>query len=145
MARAGARPDDPTDQWIMANYYALSPDLPYGMTNERPSSLRVFAKSLHLLALGWLTGVVWLWIAQIQLSVQRYGIAPEGYGVRTLIEGLLPALLVELMGIGTDALIARAPESGDSRREWRHALLWTLFPNLFLLGMVYLIIASGSW
>jgi hypothetical protein len=129
----------------MANYYALSPDLPYGMTHDRPSSLRVFAKSLHLLALGWMIGVVWLWFAQLQLSVQRNGVAPEAYGVRTLIEGLLPALFVELLGIAADAAIARSPASGDARREWRDAFLWTLFPNLFLLGTVYVIIASRSW
>lgn len=128
----------------MANYYALSPDLPYGMTDNRPSGPRVFAKSLHLLALGWLASVGWLWIAQIQQSMQRFAVAPEGYAVGTLIGGLLPAALVELMAIGTDALIARVPGSGDARREWRHAFWWTLFPNVMLLATVYLLILSAA-
>jgi hypothetical protein len=127
----------------MANYYALSPDLPYGMTDDRPSGIRVFAKSLHLLALGWMVGVVWLWLGQLQMNIQRLGAAPQGYGTRTLIEGLIPALLVELMAIGTDALIARVSGVGDRRREWLHAFMWTLGPMVFLLATVYLMLSGA--
>ena len=87
----------------MTDYYSLPelpyglPELPYGMTDDRPSGLRVLAKSLHLLALGWLATVAWLWIAQIQLNIERFSMPPEGYAVRTLVEGVIPALLVEMM------------------------------------------------
>jgi hypothetical protein len=54
------------------------------MTNRRPSGLRVLAKSLHLIALGWMASVAWLWVAEIQQSVRRFDRAPEYYAATTL-------------------------------------------------------------
>jgi hypothetical protein len=125
----------------MADYYPFTPDLPYGMTDDRPSGLRVLAKSLHLLALGWIVSVVWLWSAQIEVNVRRFG--ADNYGSNTLIEGAFPALLIELMAMAVSAMIARVPGIADSRREWWHAFVWTIFPNAMLLGTAYLMITAG--
>jgi hypothetical protein len=140
MWRPGAQPDQPPEPTFISDYYLLNPEFPCGMTDDRPSGLRVLAKSLHLLALGWMASVVWLWLAEVQLSVQRLGVAPEAYASRTLIQGALPALLIEMMALGMSSMIAGAPLPRDSRREWLHALWWTLLPNVFVLGTVYLMI-----
>jgi hypothetical protein len=146
MWRSAPEPDPPPkgptfiSEYYFSDYYSLTPELPYGMTDDRPSGLRVLAKSLHLLALGWMASVVWLWLAEIQQSVQRQGAAPEAYASTTLIQGALPALLIEMMALGMTSLIAASPLPRDSRREWLHALWWTLLPNLFVLGTAYLMV-----
>ena len=140
MARAGAQPEPP-DAWLVSDYYPFTADLPYGMTEDRPSGLRVLAKSLHLLALGWIVSVIWLWSAQIEVNVRRFG--TDGSGSSTLVEGALPALLIELMAIGASSMIARVPGIADSRREWWHAFVWTIVPNAMLLGTTYLMITAG--
>ena len=114
------------------------------MITKRPSGLRVLAKSLHLLALGWLLSVLWLWASQIQLNISRFGVAPEGYALGTLIEGVLPATLVELMAIGMDSMIGRVAGRGDPRREWWYAIVWTAGPIVLLFGTVYLIIREAQ-
>jgi hypothetical protein len=121
---------------------SLRSRIPRRMSSNRPSSIRVLAKSLHLLAVGWLATVVWLWTAQVQVNISRFGVAPEGYAYRTLIEGLLPAMLVELMAIGMDSLLARVGGRGDPRREWWYAFVWTAVPIALLFGTVYLMIRA---
>ena len=114
------------------------------MTATRPSAIRVLVKSLHLMAVGWLVSVVLLWIAQIQLTLERFGVPPEGYAVDTLIEGIFPAALVELVAIWLGSIISRVPGSGDPRREWQHAFWWTLVPNLLVLGTAYLMMLEAN-
>src|SRR5260370_1152040 len=60
------------------------------MTPKRPSSIRVLAKSFHLLAVCWLVCVCWLWVAQIPLQFPRFGTPPESYAVSTLIARAVP-------------------------------------------------------
>lgn len=108
------------------------------MTPARPSALRVLKKSLHFLSAGWGVSVCWLWIAQIQMNLARYGAAPADYAIGTIIEGVFPAALVELMAVLLDRWMVTAPGIADPRREWRHAFWWTLVPNIMLLGTVYL-------
>ena len=114
------------------------------MTATRPSSIRVLVKSLHLMAVGWLVTVVLLWIAQIQLNLERFGVPPEGYAVGTLIEGIFPAALVELLAIWVGSILGKVPGSGDPRREWQHAFWWTLVPNLLVLGTAYLTMLEAN-
>jgi hypothetical protein len=122
------------------------------MTLPRPSGVRVLAKSLHLLAVCWLVCVCWLWVAQIQLHLRRFDALPEGYAVSTLIEGVIPAMAIEVMAIGLAKLISKVPGSADSmvpgpadsRREWGHAFWWTVVPNLLLLGTAYLMILEAN-
>jgi hypothetical protein len=103
----------------------------------------VLAKSLHLMAVGWMASVIWLWDAQIAQNVRRFAVAPDGYGVRTLAEGAVPAILIEAMAIGMAVLIARVPGTGDARREWWHAFWWTVVPNVLVIGTAYLMILEG--
>jgi hypothetical protein len=114
------------------------------MTSTRPSSIRVLAKSFHLLAVCWIVCVCWLWVAQIRLQFRRFDTPPEGYAVSTLIEGAAPTVAIEGMAIVLAILIATVPGPADSRREWVHAFWWTLVPNLLLLGTAYLMILEAN-
>ena len=114
------------------------------MTCPRPSSIRVLAKSLHLLAVGWLVCVCWLWVAQIRLQLRRFDAPPEGYAVSTLIEGVIPAMAIEVTAIALARWISRVPGRSDPRREWHHAFWWTVVPNLLLLGTAYLMMLETN-
>ena len=114
------------------------------MTPTRPSALRVLEKSLHLLAAGWGVSVCWLWVAQLQMNISRFGAPPADYAVGTLIEGVFPAAAVELMAVLLDRWMVTAPGRADPRREWHHALWWTLVPNILLLGTAYLMTIEGN-
>jgi hypothetical protein len=124
--------------------YTLPYPLLDDMSEPRPSSVRVLHRSLHLLAIGWLVSVGWLWIAQVQLNQLRFGVPPDGYGMRTLIEGIFPAALLELMAIWLGSAIGRVSRSSDPKREWLHAFWWTLVPNLLVLGTAYLMILEAN-
>lgn len=106
----------------------------------RPSSIRVLAKSLHVLAVCWLVCVCWLWAAEIRQQYRRFDTPPEDYAVWTLIEGAVPTVAIEGMAIALAISIGTVPGSADSRREWLHAFWWTVVPNLLLLGTAYLMI-----
>lgn len=114
------------------------------MTPTRPSALRVLKKSMHFLSGGWGVCVLWLWIAQLQMNISRFGVPPAGYGVGTIFEGVFPAALLELAALLLDRWMVTAPGVADPRREWVHAFWWTLAPNLMLLGTVYLMISASN-
>ena len=117
------------------------------MTSQRPSSIRVLAKSLHLLAVCWLVCVCWLWVAQIRLQFRRFDAPPEGYAVSTLIEGAVPMAAIEGMAVALASFISTVsvvPGPADSGREWLHAFWWTIVPNLLLLGTAYLMILEAN-
>src|SRR5436190_22529037 len=113
------------------------------MTTPRPSSIRVFVKSLHFIAAGWLLGVIWLWLSQIQENVSRFGVPPEGYAVSTLIDGIFPAALVELAALYLADMLRKGPGTEQRWREWHHAFWWALVPNLLIFGTAYLLINEG--
>jgi hypothetical protein len=108
-----------------------------------PSGVRVFAKSLHLLAAGWLLSVLWLWVATVQQSFARQGAMPEGYGIGTLVSGGVSALVIEAAARALVRWSGSAPGRHLERREWHHAFWWSLVPNLLLLGTAYLMILSA--
>jgi hypothetical protein len=114
------------------------------MSASRPSAVRVFHKSLHFLSAGWFVSVWWLWLAQIEQSLRRFGTPPEGYAATTLIVGTIPVILVEICAVLLGKWIVTAAGVADPRREWHHAFWWTLFPNLMLIGTAYLMILEGS-
>jgi len=114
------------------------------MTPARPSSLRVFEKSLHCLSAGWLVSVGWLWLAQLEQSLRRDSALPDNYAVLTLIEGAAPAIAIELSARFLGRWLVAAPGIADPRREWHHAFWWTLVPNIMLLGTTYLMVLEGS-
>jgi hypothetical protein len=106
-----------------------------------PSSLRVFGKSLFVLAGGWLTSVAWLWVASVNQSLYRFGFWPDYYGAGMLAAGVVPALLLA----GLAMAMRRATGCGGARAErveWRHAFWWSLMPNVLLLLTVWVLIRS---
>ena len=106
------------------------------------SSVRVFAKSLHWLAAGWAVAVVWLCIAQMRRGWMLDPSVATDYHVSTLIEGLAPALLIEAMAFFSVAWSGVAPTSSLERREWVHAFVWSLLPNVMVLYAVYLMVSG---
>jgi hypothetical protein len=109
----------------------------------RPSSIRVLVKSLHLIAVGWLMSVGWLWLSQVRINLSRFGVPPENYAVWTLIEGIFPAAIVELCALKLADYVRTAPGMEERWREWHHAFWWALVPNLFVFGTAYLLIVEG--
>src|SRR5690242_4030281 len=61
-----------------------------------PSAIRVLAKSLHLLAAGWIGSIAWLWLATLQQHLMRHGIAPDNYAMPTVVSGMIPAVAMAL-------------------------------------------------
>src|SRR3954469_839571 len=64
-----------------------------------PSGIRVLAKSMHVLAVGWVASRPWLWIATIRQSFLRHGLTPDDYAVDTVVSGLIPAVFIALVGV----------------------------------------------
>jgi hypothetical protein len=108
------------------------------------SGVRVFGKSMHVLAAGWLLSIVWLWISQLQQYVHRDGVAPAGYAAETLAAGIFPAAVVVLGGMAVERWAGSAPTSAMGRREWHHAFWWSIVPNLLLLLAVYVMIQEAK-
>jgi uncharacterized protein involved in response to NO len=98
---------------------------------------------MHMLAAGWGLSVAWLWVAQVQQHVQRQGVAPDNYAIRTVVEGLFPALLIALLGIAINRWAGRAPNKWLQRHEWWHAFLWSVVPNALLFITVYVMLVEG--
>jgi hypothetical protein len=109
---------------------------------SEPSSVRVFGKSLHWLAAGWVASIAWLWMAMVNQSLLRRGEMPEGFGLSTLVMGLVSALAIEAVAVIFIRWTGRAPRAGLERREWRIAFWWSAVPNVLLLLTVYLMIES---
>lgn len=107
-----------------------------------PSSVRVFGKSLHLLAAGWMAAMAWLWLAALNQALLRRGAVPEDFGASMLIGGLLSALAIEAVAVMVVRWTGRAPRPGLERREWHHAFWWSAVPNALLFTTVYLMIEA---
>ena len=113
------------------------------MVAPRTSAVRVFGKSMHTFAAGWILSVAWLWIAEIQQHVLRQGVAPPGYALSTLVLGLIPAGIIALTGKVINRLVGPAPDEAMERREWWHAILWSVVPTALLLGTVWVMIQES--
>jgi hypothetical protein len=107
---------------------------------SRPSGVRVFAKSMHLIAIGWFVCIVWLWAAGLRQHERREGRLPADYGRSVLASGVAAAVILEALAFGMTSWTGRAPVPEQERSEWHHAFWWALCPNLMLAGTVYLMI-----
>lgn len=110
-----------------------------------PSGVRVFGKSLYMLAGGWAASIFWLWLVGVRQHVDRFGTVPDDVAMPLLLAGALPALALGLLARGVGRRAGIAPTAPEDTREWRHAFWWALFPNVFLLATAYLLIVSPSW
>ena len=109
----------------------------------RTSAVRVFGKSMHTFAAGWIISVAWLWIAEIQQHQLRQGVAPPGYALSTLVLGLIPAALIALLGRTINRWAGPAPDNSRQRREWWHAFMWSVVPTALLLATVWVMIQES--
>ena len=98
---------------------------------------------MYVLAVGWVSAVAWLWIAELQQHIVRHGEPPPRYAINTMSLGVLPALLVALFGFGIARWTGRAPHPVTERREWWHAFWWSLVPNWLLFATVWVMIQEG--
>jgi hypothetical protein len=105
---------------------------------DRVSSVRVFGKSLHLLAAGWAASVAWLWVATVQEQLLRTGAMPGDFGLSLIELGLVSGLVLESVALCVVKLTGAAPLRILQREEWRHAFWWSLIPNVLLLTSAYL-------
>lgn len=108
--------------------------------SHRHSHLRIFGKSMHLLAAGWMLAVVWLWMAGLRQHVRRHDELPADYGVNTIITGAISAVVLELLALLFVRWTGSAATQAVQRREWHHAFWWAAFPNVLLLYTVYILI-----
>lgn len=111
----------------------------------RPSGVRVFCKSLHMLAGGWAASVLWLWLVGLRQHVDRFGTAPADLAMPLVIVGAVPAVALGLIARSFGRLAGVSATTVEDAREWRHAFWWALLPNLFLLATAYLLIVGPSW
>jgi hypothetical protein len=105
-----------------------------------PSSVRVLGKSMFVLAAGWLGAVGWLWWETLQQHQLRSGAFPELYAADTIAGGIVPALVMAVIGWLFARFAGRAPYAELERREWWHAFWWTLTPNALLLVTVWVML-----
>ena len=108
-----------------------------------PSGIRVFAKSMHVLAAGWVASVAWLWIATLQQYFVRRGLAPDNYAIDTVVSGLIPAVFIALSGIAIARWAGRAPNKYVHRKEWWHAFWWSFVPNALLFITVWVMLQEA--
>ena len=108
-----------------------------------PSSVRVLAKSLHLLAAGWIVSVGVVWVFQMRNDARLNRGDPWDPHVATIVAGIVPALILGATALAIDRRAQSAPVEADDPREWVHALWWSALPVILLLEAVYLMMAPG--
>jgi hypothetical protein len=110
---------------------------------DRVSSVRVFGKSLHMLAAGWAAAVTWLWFAALQQAVNLTGVIPADYALHTVAVGVVCGLALEAVAMIVVRFTGGAPLRVLQREEWRHAFWWSLVPNVLLLATAYLMVRAA--
>jgi uncharacterized protein involved in response to NO len=108
-----------------------------------PSQIRVFGKSMYVLAAGWIAAVAWLWLAGVQQHVSRNGAPPPNYALDMMGYGVVPAIVIALLGFAIARWTGRAPHPDLERREWWHAFWWSAVPNWLLFTTVWVMIQEG--
>lgn len=108
--------------------------------SDRPSAVRIFGKSLRMLALGWAVAVGCLWIAELGQHVRRHETLPADYAAVTLATGTVATLVLEALATFSMRWTGAAASRSLQRQEWRHAFWWALFPNALLFCAAYVMI-----
>ena len=109
-----------------------------------PSSVRVFGKSVHMIAWGWFASVWWLWLAGVRQHLRRQGTMPPDYGVSVLLGGAAVGVVIWAIAKWLTRATGPAPHPDLEWREWHHAFWWAAVPNAMLLGTVYLMILATA-
>ncbi len=109
-----------------------------------PSSVRVFGKSVYVIAWGWFASVWWLWLAAMRQHLRRQGAFPPDYAISILLGGAAVGIGILIVARWLTRATGPAPDPRLERREWHHAFWWALFPNLMLLGTVWLMITAAA-
>jgi hypothetical protein len=110
---------------------------------DRVSNVRVFGKSLHLLAAGWVTAVAILWIVGLRQVLQKHGVLVADLGLSLLALRLASGLVIEMIAIYIGRL-SSAPLRTLQREEWRHAVCWAAFPHALVAVSVYITLTPGA-
>jgi hypothetical protein len=108
-----------------------------------PSAVRVFAKSLHILAATWIISVAVLWGAELRQDARLDPTGPRDPHIVTILEGILPTLVLEGSALGVERWARSGSGPFDEGREWIHALWWSILPMVLLFETVYLTIWPG--
>jgi hypothetical protein len=108
-----------------------------------PSAIRVLAKSMHVLAAGWVASIAWLWLATLQQHLVRHGLAPADYAFDTVVSGLIPAIVIALGGVLISRWAGGAPNKYVQRKEWWQAFWWSFVPNALLLVTVWVMLQEA--
>ena len=110
---------------------------------RRPSAVRVFAKSLYVLAATWLGTVGILLASQIRHAARLDPTAPFDWHPGTIAVGIVPTALIALSALGMERWAVAVHGQEDQHREWVHALWWSLLPMVMLIETVYLLLWPG--
>ncbi|MGE0704669.1 MAG: hypothetical protein AB7F99_03495 [Vicinamibacterales bacterium] len=113
--------------------YASSTNASDVILSAHPSQVRVFIKSLHLLAAAWIAVVVYVLFSFDAGTVSQ---------VSALTHLLVPALSIETGAVTLDRW-TRTLGARDSARadEWNRALGWAAFPIVILAGTALMMTA----
>jgi hypothetical protein len=110
---------------------------------SKPSGVRVFGRSMYMVAAGWTVAVGWLWLGSVQPHGWLFGAAAPVQGIVAAIVRLLPALVLVAAGWTVGHFSGRAKYRELNWREWRHACGWALVPNGMVLATVWMILNSA--
>lgn len=127
-------------KWMSQLYHASMCQTTAVIDPSAPSQIRIFAKSMHVFALGWFIAAVWLWYAGVQQHMLRHYEPPAQYAMRTLLIVVSPVPLIALGGYLLQRLCVPAATNALARREWVSAFWWALCPNWLMFTTVYVMI-----
>lgn len=107
--------------------------------HPNPSAVRVFGKSLRLIAIGWIVCIVGLVAEQLRLAQRREVTADVGIEMFLML--VVPALLLEWGSAAVAKFGGSTSDPLHSRREWIHACWWALFPVALLFFTLYIMVS----
>lgn len=105
---------------------------------SKPSGVRVFGRSMFVIAAGWLLASGWLGVS----ALQQPGLSAHHFAPASIAAALVPALLMVLVGYGVGRYAGRARYAELNWREWRHAIWWSVVPNALLLSTVWVVLTQ---